>query len=173
MALAGLLAVLLACKPRQGQPLQFFYLKKASVEYKRAVETETSISEKADYVVVANLPTHPRDSGAALLRYWAASTNCVRIERDFSAYTLWFLRESRATPRDYVSSEAGYTEYDRINDHTDDLVATIEWRRCRMRLPGGTWRMRFVNSAAGPADTVLHNDCASAGSAPVAVPVSD
>lgn len=170
IAVVGLLAAVLACKPRQGGPLKFFYLKEASVEHKRAVESDTSISEKADYVVVANLPPRARDSGAALLRYWMASTDRARIERDFSAYSLWFLRESETTHRDYVPSEVGYTEYDRIDDHTDDLIATIEWRRCRMRRPGGSWRLAFVQDGAHAQDSILRDDCMPVDNAPLVSP---
>ncbi len=152
----------------QGEP-EFFYLKSSAQEYRYPVQMAQTSNQKADYVVVANLPAGPVDT-AVVMSYWRRAVDARRIEDTFYRYRLQFFRESENMPRDYSPSD-DHMATNGLSQPTDDLIAEIHWRRCDRNYPAGTWTLSFPADAAGPSAIALRDDCDGAGNAPIAVPV--
>jgi hypothetical protein len=124
-AVAAALATIL-CAACSREP-EFFPL--AGLEEKSVSSRDgVAFVAEQDHVVIAN---PPRDREA--LRKAVAAFNRRTLTggalSSVSQYVRNFYRETTDTPRNYKPGNHGYFEHDRIEDHADDLLLFVRFRR--------------------------------------------
>jgi hypothetical protein len=80
-----------------------------------------------EYFVVSNMPDE-RDAVKKVIRDYNSKTLSDSDLKKYDVRFRKFYKETRKTPRDYQEKYKGFfSGWDRIEDHSDDLVVTVKW----------------------------------------------
>jgi hypothetical protein len=80
-----------------------------------------------EYFIVSNMPAE-KDAVKKVVRDYNSKTLSDSDLKKYDGRFRNFYRETRKTPRDYQEKDRGVLSgWDRIEDHSDDLVLTVKW----------------------------------------------
>jgi len=80
---------------------------------------------RKEYFVVANPPTD-QDDVARLVEDYLAERHMRHDQTSYTAIIWSFYKETDYTPRDYVESDRGYFDKDRIEYHARDILVVVK-----------------------------------------------
>jgi hypothetical protein len=79
------------------------------------------------YFVVSNMPAE-RDTVKKVVQDYNSKTLSDSDHKKYGVRLRFFYKETRKTPRDYQEKDKGFFGWDRIEDHSDDLVVIVKWK---------------------------------------------
>lgn len=133
--LVSVLGVLLGCKPNE---TRFYELKGLRFEMD---SDSTTYGQLAEYYVIENCPTEKTELIETIQEFNKRTLNSDKIEKKQpSFYSRYFYKENSNLTRFYEEEDDFVDEV--IEDHLDDLIATVEYRR------GGEWivKVKLANN---------------------------
>ncbi len=115
--------LILSCKE---PPTEVFPLKSLSFVETGTTSYGKSYTIKREYFVVANAPKENSDLKFVIKQYNSHTLTKEEIEK-YSVFIRWFYKETDFTPRNYIESNKGYFNHDRIDFHAKDLLLGVKW----------------------------------------------
>jgi hypothetical protein len=91
------------------------------------VEEYPTFKAKTEHFIVSNMPEE-KDAIKKVVRKYNSKTLSDSDHKKYGVRWREFYKETRKTPRDYQEKYKGFfSGWDRIEDHSDDLVVTVKW----------------------------------------------
>lgn len=84
-------------------------------------------SKKEEYFVISSPPEIQKEQWNYI---WAFCDTSITVrDKMYNQFIRNFYKESRYTPIDYKENLSDYFNIDRIEDHSVDMILSIEWRK--------------------------------------------
>jgi hypothetical protein len=90
------------------------------------VQEFPTFKAKTEHFIVSNMPEE-RDTVKLVVRDYNSKTLSDSDLKKYGVRWRKFYKETYKTPRDYQEKDKGFFGWDRIEDHSDDLVLTVTW----------------------------------------------